>query len=617
MPPRTRYRIRIDASSRNGKIRGLVHVRDGHEFTWTTESDNLFDPDEFNRIADRISEWFKKPEDSLRAAINNQVAAFEAEAGRDDPRPAPFAKHDVHARYYIERLRGQGRFVRAGDSTFFFDAETRMPVNVQAGDMLGVLAGKFPELNETLPVTKYVLSELKWLPTGGLEEVELRRHSHYDPLKNELVLDMGAGRVLKVDGKGSPQVIDNGTEGVMFRPGALEEPWTYKPDHEVVLRSKLIDGLNFSELEDCPFTMEEQRFLFLGWMLSFWFRSTMPARPLIVAYGHSGSGKTLAMEHVGKLLIGPKFSTNPPPNKDDKTKIEVALVNRVFLVIDNLDSYVKWFQDLVSAVVTGSSLADRLLYENMKEGYYAVDVILAITTFEPKHRRIDMASRSLFFLFQKFGDQEGEKGQGKNPLELTADILESRDDILSELVDLANEVLAVPRVTEDVNFRMAGFNQFMLRVADGLDRRAEQGRGLRPSSGRSWRDVVPGIFAKQQAYQQEFTSEADPLFLTLPLWLDRTDTPGGVLNAGRTVTTSELLKELAAVAKENSVSFDIRSPKSLTAHIAARRALLGAAFHIEGPRRGGGGRGARTGFRGGSTYRIWHVNDPDAGRELL
>ena len=619
MPPKTRFRIRIDASNRNGKVRGWVYVRDGREVVWGRESDNLFDPDEFNVFAEGIASWFDKPEDSLRAAIDNQVAAFEAEAGRDDPRPAPFAKHDVHARYYIDRLQGQGRFVRAGDSTFFFDAETRMPVNVQAGEMLGVLGGKFPELNETLPVTKYVISALKqlqWLPEGGLEEVELRRHSHYDQRKNELVLDMGAGRVLKVDGKGSPQVIDNGTEGVMFRPGALEGPWTYKPDHEAVLRSKLIDGLNFSELEDCPFTMEEQRFLFLGWMLSFWFRSTMPARPLIVAFGASGSGKTLAMEHVGKLFIGPRFDTNPPPTKDEKSRIEVALVNRVFMVVDNLDSYVKWFQDLVSAIVTGSSLSDRVLYENMKEGYYAVDVIIAITTFEPKHRRIDMASRSLFFLFQKFGTLEGEKGVGKDPLALTTDILESRDDILSELVDLANEVLAVPRVTEDVNFRMAGFNQFMLRVADGLDRRAAQGRGLKPSSGRSWRDVVPGIFAKQLAYQQEFTSEADPLFLTLPLWLNRTDTPGGVLNAGRAVTTSELLKELSTVAKENQVFFDIRSPKSLTTHIAASKALLETAFRIEGPRRGGG-RGTRPGFRGGSTYRIWHADDPDAGRELL
>jgi len=606
VPPKTRFRIRIDASNRNGRVRGWVYVRDGREVVWGRESDNLFDPEEFNVFAEGIAAWFDKPEDSLRAAIDTQVAAFEAESGRDDPRPAPFAKHDVNARWYVSRLQSQGRFVRAGGAIFYFDNETRLPVNVESDDMLDVLAGKFPELNETLPVTKYVMSTLKRPAAQEVGEVELRRHSHY-----------GTGRVLKVDGKGSPRTIDNGSEGVMFRPGALEEPWTYKPDHEAALRPKLIDGLNFSELDDCPFTMEEQRFLFLVWMLSFWFRSTMPVRPLIVAYGDSGSGKTMAMELVGKLFIGPKFNTNPPPTMDEKKRIEVALVNRVFMVVDNLDSYVKWFQDLVSAIVTGSSLSDRVLYENMKEGYYAVDVILAITTFEPKHRRIDLASRSLFFLFQKFGNLEGEKGTPEDPLDLWAGILENRDDILSELVDLADEVLAVPRVREDVAFRMAGFNLLTLRVADGLDRRAEQGRGLKPSSGRSWRDVVPGIFAKQEAYQQEFTSEADSLFLTLPLWLDTTDTPGGVLNSGRTVTTTELLKELAAVAKENQVFFDIRSPQSLTARIRARRAVLATAFRIDGPKRGGGGAAARTGFRGGSTYRIWHIDDPAAGEELL
>jgi len=614
VPPQTRFRIYIDASSRNGRVRGKVHVRDGREFPWGIETEDLHDPEEFDRIAERLREggWFDKPEETLRAAINNQVQALEAEAGRDDPRPSPRSKHDVHARYYVRQLRGQGRFVRAIDAGFYFDNETRMPVNVQTDEMLGVLAAKFPELNEMMPVTKYVMSALKWLPRDSVEEVEVKRHSHYDAGKNELLVHIGEGRVLRIDGKGPPQIIDNGIEGVMFRPLDLEEPWTYKPDHETALRSKLIDRLNFSELEDCPFTMEEQRFLFLVWMLSFWFRSSMRSRPLIVAYGRPQYGKTMAMEHVGKLLIGLKFSTNPPPTKDDKTRIEVALVNRVFMVVDNLDSYVKWFQDLVSAIVTGSSLSERVLYENMKEGHYTVDVIIAITTFQPKHRRTDLASRSLFFLFQEFGEDEME-----DPDQLTAEIVASRDDILSELADLANEVLAVPRVRQKVSFRMAGFNLFMLRVADGLDRRAEQGRGGRPSSGRSWREVVPAILTKQRAYQQQFTSEGDPLFLTLPLWLDKTDTPGGVLNAGRTVTTTELLKELSAVAREHEIPFDLKHPRSLTAHITTHRTLLETAFHIDGPLRGGGGGAARPGFRGGSVYRIWHADDPDKGNALL
>jgi len=612
LPPSPRYRIRIDARHLNGKVRGWVYVRDGREVVWGRESDDLHDPEDFGSLAEAISEWFTKPEDSLRAAIDNQVKALEAEAGRDDPRPSPRSKHDVHARYYLSQLPRQGRFVRAADAIFYFDNETKVPVNVQTDQMLDVLAEKFPELNETMPVTKYLMSALKRLPRGAMEEVQVRRHSHYDPATNELLVHMGEGRVLRFDGKGSPRVIDNGTNGVMFRPLELEESWTYKPDHGSALRSKLIDRLNFSKLEDCPFTPEEQRFLFLVWMLSFWFRSSMRSRPLIVAYGRPQSGKTTAMEHVGKLLIGPEFSTNPPPTKDDKTRIEVALVNRVFMVVDNLDSYVKWFQDLVSAIVTGSSLSERVLYENMREGHYSVDVMIAITTFQPKHRRTDLASRSLFFLFQEFGEDEMD-----DPDQLTAEIVASRDDILSELADLANEVLAVPAVREKVSFRMAGFNLFVLRVAAGLDRRAEQGRGRRPSSGRSWRDVVPAILTKQRAYQQQFTSEGDPLFLTLPLWLDKDDMPGGVLNPGRPVTTAELLKELSAIAREHQIFFDLRHPVSLTAHIKTHRILLETAFHIEGPTRGGGGSAARTGSRSGTVYRIWHADDPDKGNVLL
>ncbi len=55
------------------------------------------------------------------------------------------------------------------------------------------------EAQETFWPEYQRLEESLDLPPGGLEEVELRRHSHYDQRKNELVLDMGAGRVLKVD----------------------------------------------------------------------------------------------------------------------------------------------------------------------------------------------------------------------------------------------------------------------------------------------------------------------------------------------------------------------------------------------------------------------------------
>ena len=154
MPRRQRHRIRVDAEHRNGKLRGTVYVRDGREVVWGRESEDLHDSEDFDLISEVISEWFDKPEDSLREAIDNQVKALEAEDGREDPRPARRAKHDVHARYYIDQLHRQGRFVYAADAILYFDKESKMPVNVKTDRMLDLLVEKFPELNETMPVTK-------------------------------------------------------------------------------------------------------------------------------------------------------------------------------------------------------------------------------------------------------------------------------------------------------------------------------------------------------------------------------------------------------------------------------------------------------------------------------
>jgi len=199
-----RYDIRVDAVQLNGKIQGNVSVCHGRKIVGGMDSEDLRDPEEFDLIVEAISEWFTKPEDTLREAIDAEVQTIEAGAGRDDPRPAPLSAHHRHARYYISRLQLQGRFVRASDATFYLDNESRMPVNVKSDKMLGVLAEKFEGLNETRPVTKYLMSELKRLSKDESDEVEVQRHSHFDRNENTLLIDMGVGRVLRLDGKTPP-----------------------------------------------------------------------------------------------------------------------------------------------------------------------------------------------------------------------------------------------------------------------------------------------------------------------------------------------------------------------------------------------------------------------------
>lgn len=579
---------------------GRIVLLDGRDVVLGRDVENFDDESEISVLVDLLRDHnIADPAAAIRGKVTAAAQALDEIPGYGPPKPHA---HDGVGRWMIDQLTDSGRWLisKAERIPYYFNGVTKEPVDCRSDEMANVVTKKFGHYPDEPPV-KHALVMIAHHPEVAGEEVDLRRSSWYDAKKNELWIDQGEGKILRVVDGAEPETLQNGFGGVMFEKQALGSPWEYRKDHRSLIDEGWISHLSF--VDGDPFTREEQSLLFKLWLMSFWFRSTMPARPIVMGYGEKGSGKTTAFELVGRLLIGDRFVTNPPPDKDGKRDFETMVVNRRYMVIDNLDNYVRWLEDVIAAIATGSGISARVLFENMKEGVYVPDVFMAITTREPKHRRDDIADRSLFFLFEPFGEN-----QTRNLTDLRGWMSENRSELLSEMVDFAREILAVPRERGAANsFRMSDFASFVIRSATALDNMVEEGRATPPARTSKWVDVAKSVLIKQSGYQSQFASEDDPVLSVLPLWIYNYRGNETGMNKDLEHRTTDLFTEWRRIAEENGIAWFIRSANALNNHLKSRRSLIETEYKLTGPiRRGGGPRST-----GGTFWRIQPKDEAD------
>ncbi len=597
----------IDTSFRGGKFKGTVIAKKGNLISQGIEYDDLSDERQFDEaVAEIVSVFGEESEEIVRLVITTALAK-ERERSKPNYGPATLPKEAGNADYYIDLMKERGRFITAESAGFFLDSETRKMIWVtatkkeQRGELNGFLKQRL-DLDARGGAYNYLITRLEVYPMIHGTKVEIARHSNYNSEENSLIFDLGDGQLLHVAADRPPETIDNGSGDLYFRSDGTISPWNWKPDFKPSLWQKVIEKFSFEERSrETPFAKEEQQFGILAWMLSVCFRSVMRSRPLAQALGESGSGKTTAFELLGNILTGPTFPVSPAPDSDGRRDFETLIGNSTVLLVDNLDTHIKWFQDLVASITTGGTLSQRIMYENMKLGRYGVDVMFVITSMNSKHNRVDFANRSLYFLFAPIKERiDGDV--------LMSQIRNHRDELMSEVVDLCQDVLKIPRIVSRlVSFRVASFALFAIRLAKALDARTANSKFHAPKTAKSWEQLCEHWLDHQMVYQRLDTIQNDPVMSTLEIWIDENSSHGNIPNNGREIRAEMLCEELATVARLHGLDWSIKNARALGHHIKNNRTMLEHLYKIESRRAG-----KTTRESGGTVYRITAL-DPDSG----
>jgi hypothetical protein len=440
-----------------------------------------------------------------------------------------FEIHQAVAGKVYTDLCERGKFFHSLQGVHYFDDETKKLIEITpTGTECKLLLHRYG-INASETLYKYLVSHLMACACEQGTWTEIHRLSFYNATKNVLYLFDQANRVFRI----SPDAIDtvdNGIDGVLFLPADGAQPFAVRSRPDESLLDRFVFGpVNFS---DDVLTADERRLVLCLWLLSLFFPQIMPTKPILAFVGEKGSGKSLTLRKIGVMLFGPAFNVMPLPEKEDG--FDAAVSNSAFVAIDNADTKSAWLEDRLALAATGGKIRKRALYTDNQMVEIPITSSVAITSRTPYFRRDDVADRLLIMRVDRLSQFRPEN-------EMLQEILANRDALMTELAYYLQDTLkalAAPRTAIQLNFRMADFASFCVRVGryGGLE------------------EAVRAVLQKLSSEQSIFTLESEGFYGLLREWVGE--------HPNEPVTSGELYLQLLAKAEKNHTDLGCRNERS-------------------------------------------------------
>jgi len=498
-----------------------------------------------------------------RTAYERPYEAVAADVYGTRQRQAPhdhrreFEVHSDVARLLKQDLTERANFCNDGLRSYVMLGAEKQLVEIDPDDSRCVSLLHRYGLNRSEQVFRYVLEELRLEALEKGLRTEVHRLSHYDANTGTLYLSNCNNGIYRITAD-AIELVDNGTDGVLFLTREDEEPFTIgEADPNVSLLDELLlGGINFVPDALSP---DDRRLLFLLWIYAIFFDTVMPTKPLVALIGPMGSAKTSLARKVGLLLFGSRFEVTVLTR--DARDFDAAVTNSKYVVVDNADQSFDWLDDRLAIAATGGTIKRRAYYTTNRLVAFPVRCYLALTSRTPYFRREDVADRLLMMRVERLPSFKPESM-------VKDEILSHRDAIMSELVSHLQDVIRALREAGDshegIGFRMADFADLAIKVARYL--------GIEPQ--------VREIFQKLGSEQSYFVLEDEPVFDLLLKWARE--------NRDREVTNADLFSELSDLAQKEGMPFPYPNTRSFAQRMSNLRPVLDSSFEIT--QRTGGGR---------------------------
>ena len=291
---------------------------------------------------------------------------------------------DLTCKMIVAWLRARGRFFADEsspmyDTSMFFDEADGMLYALHSAEFQSFLAAT-TDLNRELKSFKMLMSVIDDLAMDSTLTPRVRPAKQWSRKDGAIYMSNGDSKAYKISA-GKVELVDNGTDGVLFLRGETFAPWT------------LLDGPGLD-----PFA-HATVFRTAAWgdthslmNIRLWFLNLFAChsnKPILLLEGPAGCGKTTVARMI-KRILAPRSEGLPDTNVNqvnaqDKGAEDfwVVIDQGRLEVFDNMDSKVKWANDNLQTAATNGSHKVRELYKTKKVAILYANSSIIITSNNP------------------------------------------------------------------------------------------------------------------------------------------------------------------------------------------------------------------------------------------
>ena len=446
------------------------------------------------------SKLITSPDPGLKRAIENELIP--------DKRPAVIRHGNIEA-LVVDWLARHGKFVASEEGYYYLYQDEHRLYDIET-ERWEAFLHRLTGVNPGISAFRLITSAAKTTAIQHASVIPIVKFAHYDRDTRTLRVSRFDGTVYVLDGD-EIKIETNGEGPVLFYDFPTWQPYQLDP----------IDMDYLDTISQMPFWKDRADlygWLFQVWVQTLFFTELCPTRPIMVFLGERGSGKSMALRLLMKLLFGQFADISGVPEKPDA--LTVAAHYYHLYVMDNMDTLEPWMRDKLARISTGATDEYRKLFTSKEMGIIRYRSWIAITARTPDTlRRDDLADRTVILPLKRIPDDQ--RGQELNFMEW---IEKNRNGFWFELLNRLNRVVAELRagaIPVGSPLRMADWETLGRIISQTNNKNA------------LWDEIVNII----KSEQRDFLAEGEVIIEAIETWL------GNPQNAGRWVTARELYIE--------------------------------------------------------------------------
>lgn len=532
--------------------RTVNRSQQGNPVTGWSRLAELIDP----QVVNRLRNWLDPEGPKERIAKVRRGKGKESE------------KHRNISAIVIQELKAHGMFYKTKvlSELYYFDQREYSLLSIHDTEFRARINHWF-DINGSESTWKFVLENIQTEAILNGTETTVHSFAHYG--MGKLYIYKGENEVFLISSDGIT-VVPNGTDEILFLNSTLE-PIPYSRDSPSASVNRILTIPNFQGSSNL-FPQQEEK-LFRLWLYSLFFESLLPTKPLLLFLGVKGSGKTMGLKAVLRLLLGAKGQVLTL-NRDKEDAFLASVTRNYLVAFDNVDGYIKWLPNHLATVATGGDLPLRKLYTTNELVQYPVKCFLALTSRDPDSlTRDDVADRLLTLRVDRLKEFKPEG-------EILKEIDETRPSIWKDLLTtLQRLVLALQDYVPQSSYhRLADFAAIAMVIGPQVGIPVEEVR-----------DILNGMDSEKS----ELALEHNELFPLLLRWLEEKEAEGQEWIDSATLFNE--MKDMAETAKEK---FPFKDSRSMSRQLKNLKTDMSEWIEVVGPQK----------IYGGNNKSFWKIS---------